>query len=92
VQIFKQAHAKKKTPAAQELTDVQHYSRAAEPVMVVTQGQNAARPRGTQAQQIQTLMKNQFGKQRRCRIQAATKDPTTPAGQTRQITSQMTPS
>ncbi len=61
VQISKQAHARKKTPAAGEPTDAQHYSRAAGYATASTQGQSAASTEGTQAQQIRAIEEHQFG-------------------------------
>ena len=46
VQISKRVHAKKMTPAAQGLTNAQHYARAVEPVMVGIQDPNAETARG----------------------------------------------
>lgn len=92
MQNFKQAHAKKNTPAAQEPTNAQHYSGAAEPVMAIMQGQSATKPRDMPAQQKITLEKNQFRKQQGGRIQAVTQDPAIPLFQKSRATSQTTPS
>ena len=49
VQISKLEYAKKMTPAAQGLTNAQHYTRAVEPVMGCIQDPSAEAPRGMQA-------------------------------------------